>query len=219
MCKGVKELTDIKNDNTKIIYENSELKVELENLNKKIETLHQPTTINNNIQNNTLNNNIILAHGAEDLGKIDLETIMGHLATINFREIIPNLTKHIFINDDKPENKNFCVLDMSRNKCKYWNGKKWIIGNSKPMVNKIFDKVQNVLTEQFEKDKLTKTIEFIKSNNKFKHKEKFINYSKIYLNNLYDDTDKENIQNKEEIINELKTIFYNNREEILKIIL
>ncbi len=206
------EINLLKNNNIELNDTNKKLLDRLENLECK-------TTINtiNNTQNNTLNNNIILAHGSEDFSKVDLQTVMNHLTTINFKDIIPNMTKHIYINDNKPENKNFCVLDMSRNKCTYWNGKKWVVGNTKPLVDEIFNKVHNVLTDPFEKDNIHKTIEFIQSNPFLKKSKKFIDFSKNYLDSLYDENDKENIQNKESILSELKYIFYNNREEILKL--
>jgi len=166
------------NQNKKLI---KELKEEMEEkickINKK--------TINNNIntqnnQNNTINNNVILAHGKEDLSKIDLETIMKCMSTIKHREIIPSITKHVYLNDEKPENKNFCVVDMARNKCKYYNGKKWLVGRTTERIDKIFDSIHNILTDPFEKERINKTIEFIKANPK-KFNEKWIKISNTYL--------------------------------------
>jgi hypothetical protein len=173
---------------------------------------------NNNTQNNTINNNntIILAHGKEDLSKIELEAIMGCMSTFKHREIIPNITKYVYLNDKKPENKNFCVVDTARNKCKYFDGKKWVVGKTNDKVTKIFDNIHNMLTDPFEKEHINKTIEFIKANPK-KYNEKWIKVSNTYLKSLYDEEDKENMENKIKVLEELKLIFFNNKDEILKI--
>ena len=197
--KLLSELYLIKNDNS--------------SLKDEIKKLKQTTTINNTLNNQ---NNIILAHGKEEFDKIDLEVIMKHLSTVDFRNIIPNMTKHLYLNDKNPQFKNFCVVDISRNKAKFYDGKKWIIGKADVKIDKIFDKVQNILTEPFEGDKLEKTIQFIKDNpKKFNHK--WIDYSKRYLGNLYDEEDKDNVENKRIILNDLKHIFFNNKDDILKI--
>ena len=171
-------------------------------------------TLNN--QSNTINNTIILAHGKEDLSKIELEAIMGYMSTFKHREIIPNITKYVYLNDKKPENKNFCVVDTARNKCKYFDGTKWVIGKTNDKVNKIFDNMHNMLTEPFEKENINKTIEFIKKYPK-KFNEKWIKISNTYLKSLYDEDDKENMENKLKVLEELKLIFFNNKDEILKI--
>ncbi len=197
----LKEMDSLKNTNTTLL--------------NRLESLEQTTTINNttnNLTNNTLNN-IILAHGKEELNNIELDTIMKYLSTIKFSEIIPNMTKHIYLNNEKPQNKNFCVVDVARNKCKYYNGTKWITGKSSDKINMIFDNVHTALMEPFEKDNITKTIDFIKANPK-KFNNKWINYSKSYLDNIYDEEEKDN---REKILEELKYIFYNNKDEILKI--
>ncbi len=172
----------------------------------------QNTQINNN-NNNVIN---IIAHGKEDLTKIELDTIMTCLSTFTHREIIPNMTKHIYLNDDKPENQNICVVDLARNKCKYHDGEKWIIGKSSEKVNKVFDNIFNMLTDPFEKENILKTTEFIKANPK-KFNSTFIKVSNTYLKSLYDEDDKENMENKAKVLEEMKLIFFNNRDEIMRI--
>lgn len=39
------------------------------------------------------------------------------MLTYDFDNMVQKLVKHIYLNDKKPENKNFVVNDMSRNKC------------------------------------------------------------------------------------------------------
>ncbi len=172
----------------------------------------QNTLINNN-SNNTIN---IIAHGKEDFSQIELDAIMTCLSTFKHREIIPNITKHIYLNDAKPENQNFYVTDMSRNKCKYHDGKKWLIGKSSDKITKIFDNVHNVLTDPFEKENIEKTTAFIKANPK-KYNPQFIKVANHYLKSLYDDDDKESIEDKAKVLEELKLIFFNNKEEIMRI--
>jgi hypothetical protein len=217
-------LTILMNQNKKLIEEikiikeeNKEIK---EKMNVKSETIinkNSNNTITNTNSNNTITNtNIIIAHGKEDLSKIELDTIMSCMSTIKHREIIPSITKHVYLNDSKPENKNFCVVDTARNKCKYFDGTKWVIGKTNDKVTKIFDNIHNMLTDPFEKEHINKTIEFIKANPK-KYNEKWIKVSNTYLKSLYDEDDKENMENKLKVLEELKLIFFNNKDEILKI--
>ncbi len=203
-------LTVLMKQNDQLLKEIGILRTDNNTLKTEVSKLKQTTTINNTLNNQ---NNIILAHGKEEFNKIDLEQIMKCLSTIQFKDIIPNMTKHIYLNDEKPQNKNFCIVDISRNKCKYFNGEKWLSGKSSDKISKIFDNVHNVLTEPFEKDNINKTIEFIKANPK-KFSKKFIDYAKTFLDNIYNDEEKES---RENILNELKYIFYNNRDAILKI--
>ena len=201
--------------------ENKVMKEKINSIDKKkiSKIINNNNTNSNNTQNNTQNNtvnNIILAHGKEDLSKIELEAIMSCMSTIKHKEIIPNITKHVYLNDLKPENKNFCVVDMARNKCKYYNGEKWMIGKTTDKIGKIFDNVHNMLTDPFEKENINKTIEFIKTNQK-KFNEKWIKISNVYLKSLYDDDDKENMDNKLKVLDELKLIFFNHKDEILEI--
>lgn len=174
-------------------------------------------TTNTNSNNTQINNTInIIAHGKEDLSDIELETIMTCLSTYKHKEIIPNITKHIYLNEDKPENQNFCITDMSRNKCKYHNGNKWMIGKSNDKIVKIFDSVHNVLTEPFEKENIEKTTAFIRANPK-KFNAQFIKVANHYLTSLYDEEDKESMEDKAKVLEELKLIFFNNKDEILRI--
>jgi uncharacterized C2H2 Zn-finger protein len=228
----------------KIILENiknelrNELKKELEEQMGKLNTKSSKKTINNtntntncnNTTNNTTNQNTlntllnnnsnntinIIAHGNEDISKIELDAIMTCLSTFKHKEIIPNITKHIYLNDTKPENQNFYVTDMSRNKCKFHDGKKWQIGKSSDKITKIFDNVHNVLTDPFEKENIEKTTAFIKANPK-KYNPQFIKVANHYLKSLYDDDDKESIEDKAKVLEELKLIFFNNKEEIMRI--
>ncbi len=189
-----------------------ELKKEIDTTTKsKLKTINNTTNTNNIVVNNNIN---ILPHGSET--KVNLLTILEQLA--NHKDmlmLIPNMAKHIYI--DTPENKNFRIVDLSRNKCEYYDGKKWVAGKTDDKIIKVFENVNNVLTGPFDKENLIKTLKFIESNKELKEKTKWINFSKGYCLSLWDETDPENIENKKKIINELKYIFFNYRDEILKI--
>ena len=58
-----------------------------------------------------------------------------------------------------------------------------------------------------------KTVKFIQANPK-KFNEKRIKIANTYLNSLYDKDDKENMSNKVKMLEELKLIFFNNKEEV-----
>ncbi len=61
----------------------------------------------------------------------------------------------------------------------------------------------------------SKTIKFIKNNEEFKKKYQWIDWSKNYCVNLFKDTDKEYTDDRNKILNELKLIFYNYKDQIL----
>jgi hypothetical protein len=230
MNQNKKIIDDMKEQMNQLKEENKEIKEKLDKekftkipsktINKTINNTNNDNSItnNNNTLNNTINNNntIILAHGKEDLSKIELDTIMSCMSTIKHREIIPSITKHVYLNNKKPENQNFCVVDTARNKCKYFDGTKWVIGKTHDKVTKIFDNIHNMLTDPFDKENINKTIEFIKKYPK-KFNEKWIKISNTYLKSLYDEDDKENMENKLKVLEELKLIFFNNKDEILKL--
>ncbi len=232
-CKAKRDIEDKKNENNILLQHMQELKKQLDNQSKQIEELkNKPQNINNNVvinnssnktvnlENKTLNVGTksvnIVAHGHEDLSTIDLETKLNFLNTLDFPSIIPNMARHLFINNDKPEFKNFRVTDMSRNKSEYHDGQKWITGRADQGVLKIFENINDVLIEPFTGENLEKTIKFIQKDPK-KYSKQTITWSKNYCKNLYDTKDKDNIINKNDILDELKLIFYNNREQILNI--
>ncbi len=211
--KQSKEMEELKSM-VKVNKSNKPIKTQTINNNTNNTMTNSNNTTNTNNTNNIVVNNIILPHGSES--KIELQKILEQLANHNdMLTIIPNMAKEIYINT--PENKNFRILDLSRNKCEYYNGKKWVIGKTNEKILKLFDSVNNILTAPFDKENLIKTLKFIDGNKELKGKIKWINFSKGYCLSLWDETDPENIENKKKIINELKYIFFNYRDEILKI--
>ncbi len=226
-CKIKKQIDEEENNK-------EELKRELENQSKQIEELKKKLfeiennknssqiknqqniqTQNNNCNNNIVNN-IIVPYGSE-LDKIELGEVLNQMLTYNFKDILPNMAKHIYLNKDKPQNKNFRVLDLARNKCEYYDGNKWIAGRTNDELLKMFENVNSLIIDPFGKNEIEKTLEFIRKNETLKNKYKTIITCKNYCLSLFDETDKENLEARSEILNELKLIFYNNKDEILKI--
>ncbi len=195
-----------------------ELKKEKLNYTTNNTTNNTTNTNLNNNSNNTINNtNInVIAHGTDELKKIELSEILTYLSSYQFRKIIPDFARHVYINDSKPENKNFYITDISRDSCKMHNGKRWIRAKASDKINTMMEKLQWTLTDPFEKENIQRTIEYIQKNKKF-YNEKLIKLSVSFLNDLDNVEEKENIEIKKDILEELKLIFYNNKEEILKI--
>ncbi len=203
---------------------------EIQNQNKEIQELKKKKpvsklVINANNTNNTLNtgtintnsnNNItLMAHGKEDFSKIGLKSVIECLCSENFQDIVPSMVKHIYIDKSHPEFHNFKVLDLARNKSEYYDGKDWVVGKADDGILKIFENANTVLTEPFDKHNIDKTIKFIKNNEEFKKKYQWIDWSKNYCVNLFKDTDKEYTDDRNKILNELKLIFYNYKDQIL----
>ncbi len=214
-CKIKKK--QIKANNTQLDAQTKKMEEQIQELIKIVNELKDKPVKTQNINNIVVNNNNninLLPHGSET--KVDLLTVLEKLANHkDMLTIIPNMAKHIYI--DTPEHKNFRILDLSRNKCEYYDGKKWVTGKTDDKIIKVFENVNNVLTAPFDKENLIKTLKFIENNAELKEKNKWITFSKGYCLSLYDESDPENIENKKKIINELKHIFFNYKDEILKI--
>ncbi len=217
--------------------ENKKLKIEIENLkkmfaeftkkNKNKQNIQSQNNSNNSINSNSNNTNniqtqnnqninIILPYGKE-LEKIELNEVLDHMLTLDFKDMLQNLVKYIYLNDAKPENKNFVVNDLARNKCQYYDGEKWITSKANDEILKIFENANSLFTDPFDRIEIEKTIEFIRKNKKYSEKYSTILKCKNYALSLFDETDKENIEKREELLSELKFIFYSHKDEILKI--
>lgn len=202
----------------KLFYEFSKKKNKsISNQNIKTQNIITNTDNSNtqNIQNNN-NINIILPHGKE-LENIGLGEVLDHMLTYNFREMIPNLVKHIYLNADKPENQNFVVNDLARNKCKYYNGEKWVTGKTNEKILCMFENTNSLFVDPFNEPEAKKTVEFIRKNKKYSEKYPTILKCKNYAKGLFNEWDKESMDLRQKILDELKIIFYNHKDEILEI--
>jgi predicted RNase H-like nuclease (RuvC/YqgF family) len=105
-CKIKKSIDD---ENQKQNDQIAELKQLILNQAKQIEDLKNKTTnitinnTDNSVKNNVNNvNNInLMAHGSEDLSKIETKTILKYLCSDKFESIVPNIAKEIFRNKDR----------------------------------------------------------------------------------------------------------------------
>ncbi len=207
----------------KMFYEFSKQNKKINNKiinNKTINNTDNSTNIQNNTTNtsNTQNNNIniILPHGKE-FEKVELKDVLDQMITYDFNKMVPNRVKHIYLNKDKPENQNFIVNDMARNKCQYYDGKKWITGKANEKLLGIFENTNSLFTDPFDEPEAIKTVKFIRENKKYAEKYPTILKCRKYAKDLFNEWDKESMESRQKILDELKLIFYNHREEILKI--
>ncbi len=171
-------------------------------------------TNTNNINNTNTNNIKLVAHGSEDLSDFDIETVLNYLCTVDLFDIIPDAVKDVYLNDDKPENKNFRVTDMSRNKSEYYDGKNWIVGKADEKILKIFENINDLFIGPFMGENYNKTMNYINQKQEFRERLRTINSGRNFCRNLYSETDKDSINNRNNILEELKLLFYNFREQI-----
>jgi hypothetical protein len=216
------ELKKILEEQSKQINEQSKQIEELKKKKSNTKNINNNITVNTNTDNSikTINTDSstktinIMPHGSEDFSKIDLKTILKHLCTQDFINIVPNMAKEIFMNKNRPEFSNFEVLDLSRNKCKYYDGDIWLIGKTDDGIVKVFTNVNTILTEPFDKENEKKTMEFIEKDKDLKKNKSEIKWSKNYCNNLWNENDKEYLGDRDKIYNELKLSFFNNKNGI-----
>ncbi len=186
------------------------------NTNNSNNTQNNIQTQNNNTQNNNIN--IILPYGKE-LENIKLNEVLDHMVVRDFDNMLPKLVKYIYLNKDKPQNQNFVVNDIARNKCQYYDGEKWITGKANDQILKLFENTNSLITDPFDKPELEKTLKYIRDNVIYQSRINTILENKTFAKSLFDESDKENLDKRQEILDELKLIFYSHRDEILKITL
>jgi hypothetical protein len=110
------------------------------------------------------------------------------------------------------------IKDYSRGgECQYYNGEKWITRKANNQLLKLFENTNSLITDPFDRPELEKTLKFINENKKYQTKINTILESKTFAKSLFDESDKENLDKRQEILDELKLIFYSHKDEILKI--
>ena len=170
-------------------------------------------TINNNTDNSTktnVNNINLLAHGSEDLGKIDTKTILKYLCSDKFESIIPNVVKEIFRNKDRPEFLNFEVTDLARNKSRFYNGNDWEVGDADDGILKVFENTNSRILEPFDKENIENTVEMIRKDKELYPNYKTIHYGRNFCGKLFSE-DKEYIDHKDKICQNIKHMMYNKK--------
>ncbi len=125
------------------------------------------------------------------------------------------MVKHIYFDKEYPEFHNYRVLDVSRNKSELYDGRNWIVGKADDGMIKIFENVNTTLTEPFDEENINKTIRFIEKHDELLEKAAWINWSKNYCLKLWKEDDEEYMNDRKQILDKLKLIFYNYRDQIL----
>ncbi len=224
-CK-VKKMQD--DDNNKKLEEQAkrleEQAKKMEEMYKMIEELKQkPTNITINNTDNSVKNNVnsvnnvnnvnnikLMAHGSEDLSKIETKTILKYLCSDKFESIVPNVTKEIFRNKARPEFLNMEITDLARNKSRYFDGDNWVTGNANDCVMTVFENVNSRILEPFEEDNIEKTVNMIIKDTELKPNYKTINYSRNYCGKLFSE-DKEYIDQRNKICENIKNMMYSKK--------
>ncbi len=219
-CKVKKEQDNINNEQSKKIEEQSKEIKELYEMIKELKQKPTSITINNtdnsvknnvNSVSNNVNNNIkLMAHGSEDLSKIDTKTILKYLCSDKFESIVPNVTKEIFRNKARPEFLNLEVTDLARNKAKYYDGDTWVTGNANDCAMTVFENVNSRILEPFEEDNIEKTVNMIIKDTELKPNYKTINHSRNYCGKLFSE-DKEYIDQRNKICENIKNMMYSKK--------
>lgn len=203
-CK-VKKQEDNKKEEIyqKLLKENEELKKELEkvkNENKQMKTSGK--TINNpkncNIHNGDVNNIVIVAHGKEDLDKIDVKYILEALK--RGTSAIPVITERIHFNVKYPEYQNVYITNMNQKYGMIYDGKEWKLKDKDTIIDDLYEKKYDFLDENFE------NIYIQLSESQQKAFKRFLD--------IHDkaDTDKQSRKIINKIKQDLKFILYNNKK-------
>jgi len=174
-------------------YENGKLSTTINNITNN--------TINNNQQNcnnQTLNINIV-AFGKED--KTELSNLeLFKIIKKGFKSI-PEFVKVIHFDENKPENHNIYIPNMSRNYVMIFDGEKWGLVDGADTIENIFDDGRNFLAER--KEELEQGLN--EKNRKYLIKfDRFNQDIDFYPSK------------KNEILNDIKLILYNERNIPLK---
>ena len=130
----------------------NQLREEKEKNNKLIQMNTSDKTINNNCNiNNIENQNItfnLIAHGREDLDKIDVKYILEALK--RGTSAIPVITERIHLNIKYPEFNNVYIPSTTHSHAMVFNGEKWELKDKNETIDNLYDNKYNFLEEKFE---------------------------------------------------------------------
>ena len=146
----------------KLLKENEELKNKLNDVTNKLDEVtneikqikisNMNKTINNskncNIHNGDNNNIIIIAHGREDLDKIDVKYILEALKRGTYA--IPVITECIHFNQNYPEYQNVYISNMNQKYGMVYNGNEWKLKDKDTIIEDLYEKKFDFLDENFE---------------------------------------------------------------------
>jgi hypothetical protein len=133
---------------------NEHLNIKNENLNIKKELLEIKNKISKgkmtntkNINNGTINNIQIIAHGKEDLSKLNKNDVI-QMIKRGWRSI-PLLTEYIHYNKKSPERHNIYINDINRKYCMVYNGKDWLLKDKTETIDELYQTKYDFLEENF----------------------------------------------------------------------
>ena len=186
-----------------LLRENEELKKENEELKKSAKIINNSKKITNNIHNGDINNNninnfVIIAHGREDLDKIDIKYILEALK--RGTSCIPVITERIHFNEKYPEFQNVYITNMNQKYGMIYDGREWKLKDKDTIIEDLYEKKYDFLDENFE------TIYNQLSESQQKAFRRFLDIHEKA------DTDKQSKKIIDKIKRDLKFLLYNNKK-------
>ena len=198
-CKIKKQEDNIKEEiYQQLLKENEELKNEIKQL--KDNASGKIINKNCNIHNGD-NNIVIVAHGREDLDKIDIKYILEALK--RGTSAIPVITERIHFNEKYPEYQNVYITNMNQKYGMIYNGKEWKLKDKDTIIDDLYEKKYDFLDENFE------TIYTQLSESQQKAFKRFLDIHEKA------DTDKQSRKIVNKIKQDLKFILYNNKNIVI----
>lgn len=144
-----KDYINLKKDNKNLRKDIAKLKSQSSSGNNTTNNNSNNSSITNNQINNGVINNInIVAHGREDLSKIDRDTILKALK--KGYHCVLEATELIHFNDKYPEYKNIYINNISQPYCMVYNGQKWILKDRNEAINDLYSSKYYFVEENFE---------------------------------------------------------------------
>ena len=144
--KLIRELDEVKKEKEELKNEIKELK----KINNQLIITNNNTHIENQnvkTQNNTVNINLI-AHGRENLDKIDVKYVLDALK--RGTSSIPVIAECIHFNVKYPEYQNVYITNMNQKYGMVYDGKEWILKDKNTIIDDMYEKKYDFLDENFE---------------------------------------------------------------------
>ena len=203
--KLLKENEELKKEREEFRKEREEFKKELDEVKNEIKQMKTSGNkiINNNsnncnIHNGDVNNIVIVAHGREDLEKIDVKYILEALK--RGTSAIPVITERIHFNVKYPEYQNVYITNMNQKYGMIYDGKEWKLKDKDTIIEDLYEKKFDFLDENFE------NIYNQLSESQQKAFKRFLDIHEKA------DTDKQSKKIIDKIKRDLKFLLYNNKK-------
>ena len=150
-CK-IKKQQDIEKEHTieKIIEELEQIKQENEKLKNNINKSTKIKNItNNNNSNNTINNDIKLVVFGHENMELLKDNHIKWLLNKGYQSV-PELTKLIHFNKNKPEYHNVYISNMRDKHLQLYKGDQWVLEEKTPIIDQIFHDKKDFLIEKYD---------------------------------------------------------------------